>query len=413
MRLRIPFPSMMVSRGGSCRLMLVVCVLLWLPQAEAQAPSPGQIQFDLAQAYESGDGVPRSMRRAVLHYRKAAELGEPAAVAKLVDVFFTGNGVDRNDHYALALALYLRAWDLAAVSAIQPTLDRLLRNAQPFEKDNARRLASELAAGTGFGQLGGEGRIQFKERREALAERSALRRWVTPPEGFVPRVDFTDPRFEGGVASAVYRQTDDSLRSELMTYTAADANWPKLYLLIDRLDPASGYAFTPDDDETLVADANRLPIEIPAALNGPAASENLLGDLQYWRFESRGKPCVLFRQYPRVGNAAPKAGPATTDRLIGAYCDAPGQPLARRSIERVFGYFRPGEAALPRLKPDQEDETAARPLHQRVLKSITGALEAVTPDIGSSGDGAATSPSSEDAAPAETQEAEAAEDFGQ
>ena len=112
------------------------------------------------------------------------------------------------------------------------------------------------------------------------------------------------------------------------------------------------------------------------------------------------------RPGPAIRGSLPAALPPTTDRMVGAYCEAPGEALERRTIERVFGYFRPGQTVVPRPKPGEETQTASRPLHQRVLKSITGALDAVTPDIGVSKDEGSAGASSA------TRE-EPAEDFGQ
>lgn len=58
--------------------------------------------YSLALAYENGTGVPRDQARAVAWYRKAANLGHPAALNNLGCLYDTGNGVAADRARALA-----------------------------------------------------------------------------------------------------------------------------------------------------------------------------------------------------------------------------------------------------------------------------------------------------------------------
>ena len=157
--------------------------------------------------------------------------------------------------------------------------------------------------------------------------------------------------------AAAYRKTGEQLRSELWRYEAGKSGL-KVHLLLDSLDPESGFAFAPDDSQTLVSDTARLPLNIPSRLSRPFTSSNSLGELDYWRFELSDQQCVFFRQYP-----GEQAIEATPDRLIGAFCEAPGKSLSVQAVERVFSYLALAETAVARAprEPEPVPATQAEP----------------------------------------------------
>lgn len=53
-------------------------------------------QYELAQMYFVGNGIERNVDEAILWYKKVAEQGNVEAQYKLADIYFTGNGIDKN-----------------------------------------------------------------------------------------------------------------------------------------------------------------------------------------------------------------------------------------------------------------------------------------------------------------------------
>ena len=75
-------------------------------QSDADAGDP-ESQFEMGTLYQSGQGVPRDLRRAIDYYRKAAEQGHLGAQSNLGIHYASGNGIEKN--YAEALKWFTRA----------------------------------------------------------------------------------------------------------------------------------------------------------------------------------------------------------------------------------------------------------------------------------------------------------------
>jgi len=70
-----------------------------------------EAQYQLAQAYETGDGVPKDLAKAIDWYKKAADQGHAEAQFRLAQAYETGEGVKQGKNLAEAMKWYQKAAD--------------------------------------------------------------------------------------------------------------------------------------------------------------------------------------------------------------------------------------------------------------------------------------------------------------
>ena len=93
----------------------------------------GNAQYDLGAAYADGDGLPKSLEKAALWFRKAAERGLAAAQYDLAVMYDTGEGIPEDANEA---ALWYGRAAAQGHAAAQNNLGILYRNGKGVPKDD-------------------------------------------------------------------------------------------------------------------------------------------------------------------------------------------------------------------------------------------------------------------------------------
>lgn len=186
-------------------------VRLWLPHAEAGDPDA---QFNLAQAYRLGRGVPADPARAVELYRRAAVQGHVAAAANYGIMLYAegeqarampllvraADAGDARARYVVGLAhfngdLLPRDWPrayalvmLAADAGLHPAksaMSRMEAHLQPAQMEEGRALAVFMASSAAAGEAQAGGIASELPVSRTVAQAAALPS-DNPPADAVP-----------------------------------------------------------------------------------------------------------------------------------------------------------------------------------------------------------------------------------
>lgn len=300
---------------GICVLLLLVCIAHQPARADA-----GKGLYEKAEHLEFESEEPDAMAKAFKLYQEAAIAGSGAALVRLMDLYFTGDGTPKNDLNAAALAFLIERNHAQLFPEVKPQLNLLRKRLSEEQMERAEDIGSDLADDLDFSSLE-QGELVAERKRKLRVPRGG---WRFAGDATTARLKLDHALFAGGRISVATREPEFYMSVERVEWMAPRAYWPRFVVQYAEIDDDTDYRFSG------VRSENPRPMYKTRNSDLQSMSERQLidtrhGEMELWRLVIDTKPCFVFRYFPeRVEPMSVTTGDFGPKSVNGTYCGEPG-----------------------------------------------------------------------------------------